>query len=342
MNKLIIDEFNILIKFFQNQLDETEDYKDKNVYIYKISAISNGISIIKTFKKDLSKEENIKELSKIKGIGKGIINRINQINKYGYLLETKEFKNNLKDTTPQKLSELYNIYGLGVQTIKLLEKQGITTIKQLKEAIKQNKYKPSRIIQLGLKYHNKFQEHIERNEMYLHKLLLLDVLKKIDKNIIFTICGSYRRGNPFSNDIDCIFTHKENKNYLNEIIQKLIDIGYIVDEITESRSNKSMAFCLSIDYNTKEVNKKIIRRIDFLYVPYNEYITSLFYFTGDKHFNQYIRKYAKSKGYKLNEHGLYKNNKKIENILSENDIFKELGLKYIKPAERQYNKYLQK
>ena len=340
MNKLIINEFNILIKYFQYQLDKTEEYKDKNIFLYKISAISNGISIIKSFKKDLSKEENIKELSTIKGIGKGIINRINQINQYGYLPEIKDFKETNKDTKIQKLSELYNVYGLGVQTIKLLESQGITTIKQLKEAIKQNKFQPTRIITLGLKYYNKFQEHIDRNEMYLHKLLILQVIKQIDKNIKFTICGSYRRGNPYSNDIDCILTHKYNKNYLNDIIQKLINIGYITDEITESRTNKAMAFCLSIDYNTKEVNKKIIRRIDFLYVPFEEYATSLFYFTGDKHFNQYIRKYAKSKGYKLNEHGLYKNDIKIDNILTEKDIFKELGLSYIKPAERQYNKYI--
>ncbi len=340
MNKLIIDEFNHLINYFHYQLDNTEDYKDKNVYIYKINAISNGISIIKSFKKDLSKENNIKELSELKGIGKGIINRIKQINQYGYLPEIKEFKEINNINKKPKLSELYNVYGLGVQTIKTLENQGITTIKQLKDAIKNNKFQPTRIIQLGLKYYNKFQEHIERNEMYLHKLLILQVIKQINKDIKFTICGSYRRGNPFSNDIDCILTHKDNKNYLNDIIQKLIDIGYITDEITESRINKSMAFCLSIDYNTKEVNKKIIRRIDFLYVPFDEYVTSLFYFTGDKHFNQYIRKYAKSKGYKLNEHGLFKNNKKIDNILSEKDIFIELGLPYIKPAERQYNKYI--
>ena len=344
MNELIIDEFSILIDYFQHKLDKLK-YKEKNVYLYKINAISNIISIIKSFKKDLTKEENIKELSEMKGIGKGTIKRIYQINKYGYLPEIKRFKESKYNIKIDK-SELYDIYGLGKQSIIDLNKQNIKTVKDLKEAIKNKKFQSTKAINLGLKYYGKFKEKIPREEMDYHNLLLSDIIKKIDKNIKFEICGSYRRGNDFSNDIDCIMTHKT-KNYLDDIINKLIEMKYITDEITDSRTNKSMCFCVSIDTTKKEINYKTIRRIDFLFVPYNEYITSLFYFTGDKHFNQYIRKYAKSKGYKLNEHGLYKKNKlgefiKVERIKSEKDIFKEIGYNYVKPAERQYNKYVNK
>ena len=334
MNKLIIDEFNILIEYFKNKMN-TLEYSEKDKYLFKINAISNGINIIKSFHYDLSKKENIDKLDNIKGIGKGIIRRINEINKYGYLPEIKNFK----EKNNQK-SELYSIYGLGYQNIYRLNQLGITTIKELKEAIKNNKYKPTRSLTLGLKYYSKFKEHIPREEMDLHNELLTDIIKRIDKNIIFKICGSYRRGNDYSNDIDCIFTGKNNKNYLDDIIQKLIDIGYITDEITESRTNKSMAFCLSIDIKTKKVNNKIIRRIDFLYVPYSEYYTSLFYFTGDKYFNQYIRKVAKNKGFKISEHGIYYDNKKITGIKSEKDIFKIIGESYVKPNDRQYRRYI--
>ena len=342
MNELIIDEFSILIDYFQHKLD-TLKYKEKNVYLYKISAISNSISIIKSFKKDLTKEENIKELSEMKGIGKGTIKRIKQINKYGYLPEIKKFKES-KYSKPIEKSELYDIYGLGKQTIIDLNKQNINTVNSLKEAIKNKKFQSTKAINLGLKYYGRFKEKITREEMDYHNLLLTDIIKKIDKNIKFQVCGSYRRGNIFSNDIDCIITHKT-KNYLDDIINKLIEMKYITDEITDSRTNKSMCFCVSIDTNKKEINYKTIRRIDFLFVPYDEYITSLFYFTGDKHFNQYIRKYAKSKGYRLNEHGLYKKNKsgefiKVEGIKSEKDIFKEIGYDYVKPSDRQYNKYI--
>jgi len=342
MNELIIDEFSILIDYFQHKIDKLK-YKEKNVYLYKIGAISNSIYIIKSFKKDLSKEENIKELSEMKGIGKGTIKRIKQINKYGYLPEIKKFKENKYNIRFER-SDLYDIYGLGKQTIKELQKQNIKTVQDLKEAIKNKKFQSTKAINLGLKYYGRFKEKIPREEMDYHNLLLTDIIKKIDKNIKFQVCGSYRRGNDFSNDIDCIITHKT-KNYLDEIISKLIEMKYITDEITDSRTNKSMCFCVSII--NKEINYKTIRRIDFLFVPYDEYITSLFYFTGDKHFNQFIRKYAKSKGYKLNEHGLYKKNKsgefkKIEGIKTEKDIFEEIGYKFVKPNDRQYNKYIDK
>ena len=81
MNKLIIDEFNILIEYFKNKMN-TLEYSEKDKYLFKINAISNGINIIKSFHYDLSKKENIDKLDNIKGIGKGIIRRINEINKY--------------------------------------------------------------------------------------------------------------------------------------------------------------------------------------------------------------------------------------------------------------------
>jgi DNA polymerase (family 10) len=69
-----------------------------------------------------------------------------------------------------------------------------------------------------------------------------------------------------------------------------------------------------------------------------------FYYTGGKIFNKLIREKLKQKGYKLNEWGLYKNNKKvihiktpcnfkcIENI--EKKIFSIAGLQYKTLQER--------
>lgn len=338
MNSKIISELNILIDYYKNILSK-QSYSNKDKYIYKINAINNGINIIKTFNKDLSKQSNIKLLNNKKGIGKGIISRINEINKLGYLKETQRYKNKLI-----KQSQLYNVYGLGYKTISILNDNQIYTINDLKNAIKTNKFSPTKSILLGIKYYNIFKEHIDRDEMNLHNKLLSTVIKSINKNIIIEVCGSYRRGNDYSNDIDCVVTHKTT-NYLKDIVDKLKEIKYIVDEITDSYTYKVMAFCASIDTSTTKLKYNIIRRLDILYVPYDEYITSLFYFTGDKYFNQHIRSIAKNKGYKLNEHGLYKINSnntlsKVKNIKSEHDIFKYIKEKYIQPKNRQYKLYL--
>ena len=59
----------------------------------------------------------------------------------------------------------------------------------------------------------------------------------------------------------------------------------------------------------------------------------LLYFGSGENFSRKIRKYAKDKGYKLNETGLYKNNKKI-NLKSEKEIFDYLKIPYVKPENR--------
>jgi DNA polymerase lambda len=83
------------------------------------------------------------------------------------------------------------------------------------------------------------------------------------------------------------------------------------------------------------------RRLDIIVVPYNEYPTSLLYFTGSAHFNRSMRLLAKQNGMSLSEHALKKNvfrkgSEKInegETIItnSEESIFKHLNLKYRRP-----------
>jgi hypothetical protein len=59
------------------------------------------------------------------------------------------------------------------------------------------------------------------------------------------------------------------------------------------------------------------------------------YFTGDKNHNIWLRKIAIKKGLKLNEYGLFdkKTGKKIAGK-TEEEIYNELGLKFINPIDR--------
>jgi DNA polymerase (family 10) len=48
-----------------------------------------------------------------------------------------------------------------------------------------------------------------------------------------------------------------------------------------------------------------------------------------------FRSKAKKMGYKVNEYGIYKNNKNIL-VESEEEIFALLGMKYLEPQERNF------
>jgi len=114
---------------------------------------------------------------------------------------------------------------------------------------------------------------------------------------------------------------------LYDIIHKLKKDNIIYDDLTIE--NIHTKYSGIINY------LKEFYRIDIRFVPYNSYYTSLLYFTGSKLFNINMRKKAKKLGFKLNEYGLYKNNKIIE-IKSEKDIFKHLNIEYLKPKLRNF------
>jgi len=216
--------------------------------------------------------------------------------------------------------------------IKQWEKLGITTIEQLKEAIKENKIKTTHHIDIGIKYYKDINQRIPREEINILKNIFRNVLKEISKDLIFEICGSYRRGCIDSGDIDILVSHPnfieniENAKFLTRIIKNCKEKNIIIDSLTEKGETKYMGICKI---------KEIARRIDIRVVNYKSYYTSLLYFTGNKEFNIFIRNKAIEKNYSLNEYGLTDiRNNNIIFLNYEKEIFDILDLKYLTPEER--------
>lgn len=65
-----------------------------------------------------------------------------------------------------------------------------------------------------------------------------------------------------------------------------------------------------------------------------EWGAHLLYRTGPKELNLKMRGLAKSKGWKLNEHGLFDENSQLLARDTEEDIFKALGMPYLDPWKR--------
>jgi len=337
MNEKIISEFIKLINFVNYKLDKFKEDKDLDnikIYTFKIRQLRNILYIIKKYPYEFKLETFTKDF-KIPGMGEKSINRIIEIIKYGKLSELKDFKYIYKKD--KIINELEKIVSIGRSTALDFFKKGIISIKDLKKKIKLNKIKVSDKIKIGIKYYGKFFGNIPRIEITNFKKDLKKIFKKINKKydnnnkFIFEICGSYRRKLSYSGDIDILIsklnTNDENINNYN--LYEIIDIlkkKVILNDITNKK------------YKTKYmglIKLNEFRRIDIRFVSYNNYFSSLLYFTGSANFNKRIRNIAKKEGYKLSEYGLtnLENNKKIL-INSEKDIFKFLNLKYLKPKER--------
>jgi DNA polymerase/3'-5' exonuclease PolX len=337
-NKLIIDQFIKLLSQLQHEIEKSTTDKDKETNEFRLKNIAKGLKIIKKFPKKITSGNDLKGIS---GIGKGIMSRIDEILSKGTLKEIK-----LGKKTEERLSnlaELKTVLGIGEKKAEELYNEGVKSVKQLKELVKENKIYVDDMIKLGLKYYGKYHESIPRSEMDSINEVLLKVMNKVSKHLHGEVLGSYRRRHEMSNDIDFVITHPKiktieeiagyKKNYLHMLIKELEKEGYLIDHISGFDSHKSYRgfFQLGTQYP--------LRRIDISFIPYNSYPTSLLHFTGSSQFNEKIRNVAKSKGYKLNRYGLFKVNKdndEVEqiNVKSEKDIFKKLGMKYVKPEDR--------
>ncbi len=319
-NNLIIDNFKKLIDYLSTDIDKKSYYK---IYVFK-----NFISFVQKLNYDIQNSSDL-DIYKNKniGIGKGIIQRVDEILKYGSLNEIKK-KVIIKNKFYKKLE---NIHGFGKQLInKLLYKYDITSIKQLKQMVKKKKIILSKNAIIGLKYYKKIKTLVPRNQ-------IKKIIKKIKKIILnsfkslkIKICGSYRRKNKYSNDIDILITQKldiKNKIKFKNIINILKNNNLIKEEFQNDDVKTRYSFICNI-YNNLYI-------IDIRFIDYDNYYSTLLFLTGSKQFNINLRRKAIKLGYKLNEYGIFNiyNNTKIT-VKSEKDIFNILNIPYIKPIDR--------
>ena len=330
-NKYIVDELIKYYNYIYNNYSISEKTTKEN--FYKLAALKKTILIIAKLRKKLLKGE---ELENIKGIGPKTVGRINEIIKIGYLSEIEK-----EDVIK---SELKNIYGIGpVKASYYYDKYKITKLDDFISKIKKGEIKITKQMELGLKYRNKLVNKIPRVLIARLENWVQQRLYSIDKNFVSVICGSYRREKDFSSDIDILITHKELKDigkskvYLEKAVNSL---NFLVDNLTKNYASHYQGFASfskisdlpKIDFNIGS-----IIRVDIIIVPTDSFFTALQHFTGSGEFNQKLRIHAKNLDMKLSEYGLFKyTNKKYVpiKIESEEDIFKNLLLKYLPPNKR--------
>lgn len=334
MNKSkILNEFKRLQEQIMFDIDNTSG-KVKLINQYRLKSITTAIKSIEKYQKHIIKFSDLIELIKIKGIGKGTIERIKEIIETGKLSEikiTKDDKIYLK-----MIEDLEEIYGIGrITAYKLFKEHKIKSFDDLIKKINSGEISVSDNIKIGLKYVNKLDTHIPRNEIDEFKEYILDILLKLDPKLFGTVCGSYRRLKETSGDVDLIIIHTDYKhlndkikiNYIDIFINHLIKNNIIIESLTKT------------DVKTKYMgifkwkNSKP-RRIDVRFIPYESYYSAILYFTGSKDFNKNMRLNAIAQNYTLNEYGLYDDNNKPFKINSEKDIFDILGMEYITPDKR--------
>lgn len=287
---------------------------------FKARAYATVIKNLKASDKEITKIEDIKD---IKGIGKSIYEKIQEILNTGELKQVEKYNEEI-----EAINNLLKVHGIGpVKAKELVEKNNIKTI----EALKEHKELLNDKQLIGLKYVDDINMRIDRKEMDKHNAYLIKQIGTIDSKLKIQIVGSYRRGAKDSGDIDVIVTHEDNpENYdpiIKNIVEKLREDKYLHDDLALG-AHKYLGVC-------KLKRHKHYRRIDILYATKEVWAFSVMYFTGSADFNIIVRKVALEKGLSMSEYGFKKDNELLNlELYTEEDIFKYLGLEYVPPEKR--------
>ena len=311
MNKTLIDNFEKLVILYKD---------DKNKNQFQINSMIKALDLLKKIDFEIKSKDDCEN---IKGFGKGIISKIDEILKTNTL---EYFKN--KTIEPQKINDLHLITGLGEKKIKDLQKINITCINDLKNAIENKQYKSTHHINVGLKYYQDFQKRIPREEIDQFKEYFEKVFKLL--NLQYDITGSYRRCNKDCGDIDILVTKNViEDNIIKKITNEFLKLKILVKDgiLTPTAKKKFMGTCCL------PIENSIKRRLDIRIIDYDSYYPALLYFTGSDENNKRMRLEAIKLNMKLNEYGLFKDDEKLK-VISEKDIFDYLNLKFLEPCER--------
>lgn len=236
------------------------------------------------------------------------------------------------------ISEFIKIHNIGLKKgISLYDDNAITSVEMLKE----NTHLLNNKQRSGLKYHEDIQRRIPRQEISQHFQVFERLKETINFKFVFDVVGSYRRQADDSGDVDILMYIDEEESFdtkpcMKQIVAAMIGQGYIPrDGVFAMGDKKFMGMCrLSPDDH--------YRRIDILITTKKEFPYCLLYFTGSKSFNILMREQATHLNLILNEKNLsLKPNTEpmqlcmgLEDIQSEEDIFRILNVNYVEPKFR--------
>jgi DNA polymerase/3'-5' exonuclease PolX len=299
-----------MINHKKNLIDSLKVMRDNAEGPFQARAYDKVIKNLELISEPIT---SYKQIENIEGAGKKIRLKFQEIINTGHLEAADKIKNN--DIKPQ----LLQVYGVGPAKAKnLIDVHKIKSISDLREKSKKDPKLLTDAQKIGLLTYEDLLERIPRKEMIQHQKFL-NIPK--DKG---EIVGSFRRGEDSSGDIDIMLNmdSEEFSHFTDQLIKKNY-IRYVL-----AKGDKKMLAICKINEDGK------YRRIDLIRNSPEEYPYMKLYFSGPKEFNVAFRQHCLNKGLSLNEHCF---TPEVKGLKTEKDIFEYVGLKYVKPENRNSN-----
>lgn len=288
------------------------------------------------------KIENVDQVKHLPAIGKSLQDHIQEIVNTEKLSKLEHFEN---DEKVRAISLFGEVWGIGPATALKLYEKGHRTLDDLRhEDSLTNSQK------LGLKFFDDIKKRILRDEVKEMEMLLQKIGEETLPGVVVICAGSYRRGKASCGDLDIIITHldgESHKGFLPKYVQRLKDISFLREDLvfsvhsTEGTNSGVDTYFGLCTYPGQDLR----HRIDLKVYPRSIYAFGLIAWTGNDVLNRRLRLLAESKGYKLDDTGIFlatptasgKRGMRSSTSVgcnTEKEVFDMLGFPWLEPHER--------
>ncbi|MGP8126084.1 MAG: DNA polymerase/3'-5' exonuclease PolX [Nitrososphaerales archaeon] len=283
---------------------------------FKVIAYHRAATSIRNMEEDVEDLWRQKKLEEIQYVGGGIAKKIDEYLRTGSL----RLLDDLRAKTPPGVPLLMKVQGIGPRTAyRLAHELGVGSVEELKKALEAGRLDD----EFGPSVRKSFLVGIQRLQSFEKRMLLPEaegVFQKLAAyfgalGIEVGMAGSLRRGRSTVGDIDLLSTDKR-----------------AMDAITGCPGVAQV-----LESGPKRASVKLEEgvQVDVRVFDEDEYGAAMVYFTGSKDHNIALRNLAIEQGCKLNEYGLFDQKGSRLAGKTEDDVYEELGLRYIPPELRE-------
>jgi DNA polymerase (family 10) len=305
-----------------SEIAELLELKDESSF--RIRAYENASKAVSNLNEDVQALIERDELTSVKGIGKSIAERVEDLVAQGHTA----YLDDLRAEFPAGVRELMRIPGVGPSLARrAYQELGVLNIEQLRAAAESGTL--AELPRFGEKSAENVIRALDRvrkreSRISLGKAMpvvedLIAVLQECDAFQDLTAAGSLRRWAPTIGDIDLMATSSDPARAMEAFVG-----GPQVRQVLGQGLTKSSI----LTDNGLQVDLRIVEA---------EAFGSLVqHFTGSRDHNIELREYALARGLSLNEYGITSTEtREIQAFSDEVSFYRALGLDYIPPELRE-------
>jgi DNA polymerase (family 10) len=290
---------------------------------FRIRAYRRAVQIVRGLPRELAEMHGTEDFESLPGIGEDLAGKIEEILRTGQLKALEKLRRRIAPG----LRELLSLPTLGPVRVRALNTElNVCGVDDLKRALADGRL--SKVRGFGPKIRGRLAQALEERRGDMPQRVPFSVatqysrpLKSFLESIAgvrrVEVAGSYRRGRDTVGDIDVLVCADQGAVPM-EALKRYPELR----ELTAAGDTKASG------------TLRNGLRIDVRVLGPESFGAALHYFTGSKDHNIHMRRRAQERGYKLNEYGLFRGNKRIAGA-TEEELFAALELPWIPPELRE-------